>query len=93
MLLELKSGKQEIKTFLWSMTFTLLIFCLFAGLVIVEKNTRQIAFGDTTPMLFFVNGDTPYINLHFLGNDYKILLEIVKHIKNILHYIQNIGIM
>ena len=65
---------KNTRYFISAMISTLLLLILFSGFVIVEKNTRYIAFGDTAP--FFVyehSGIKPlFLKIHFMGKDMEI---------------------
>ena len=71
----MKIIKESLKILLCSMAGTTLIIILFAGLVIVEKNTRSVAFGDNSPFLTYEheNFKPKFLKLHFMGKDYTIL--------------------
>ena len=54
---------------------TLLLLVLLSGFIIVEKNTRYIAFGDTSPFFSYSCNEQNKLfslSVHFMGNDYKI---------------------
>ena len=65
-------SKGQRKNFLLSMMLTFFVLFLFTGFVIVEKNTRFIAFGDDSP--FFTWEHKNFIpksaKIHFMGKDY-----------------------
>lgn len=71
----MRFSKNNIKIFFCSLAGTFLLLTLLCGFILVEKNTRYIAFGDNTP--FFVyqqEKNMPYfVRLHFMGSDYVIL--------------------
>ena len=71
----MKLLKNDIKVFFYSFLGTSLVFALCCGFVIVEKNTRYIAFGDTSPFFIFKHEKLiPYfLKIHFMGGEYTLL--------------------
>lgn len=67
------STNKKYKYLLVSIISTLLFLTLFSGLIIVEKNTRYVAFGDSSPFLTYEHHDNSHFSLtiHFMGNNYK----------------------
>ena len=64
------------KSFIMSMISTFFLLILFSGLVIVEKNTRKIAFGDSSPFFAceYEKDKLKGVNLHFMGKGFRISL-------------------
>lgn len=60
------------------MLFTQLILVLLCGLIIAERNTRKIGFGDNRPWLEVQNSQEKghYIDLRFMDNSYKLDFDI-----------------
>ena len=70
----MKILKGRKRDFFISLISTSLILILLSGFIIVEKNTRHIAFGDCTPfMQYEINSKKlEYFSIHFMGNNYNI---------------------
>ncbi len=70
----MKISKSRLKIFFCSMMSTLLLIFLSIGFIIVEKNTRLVAFGDSNPFLVYKheNFRISYAKVHFMGKDYII---------------------
>lgn len=65
-------SKTNIRIFLCSVTSSILFLSLLCGFVIVEKNTRYVAFGDNSPFFVYKYShlNKMFIKLHFMGRDY-----------------------
>lgn len=68
----MKFSRKSMREFFSSMICTSLVIILFCGLVIAEKNTRCIAFGDKTPFFVFKHEGFRkiFFKIHFMGKDY-----------------------
>lgn len=68
----MKISRNKMKTFVCSLIGTSLMIILLCGFIIVEKNTRHIAFGDNSP--FFICEREKifpsFFKIHFMGRDY-----------------------
>lgn len=62
----------EIKIFFTSMAFTALVLTLFSGLVIAEKNTRRVAFGEEVSIIKLVSDENNHsLRLEIMGNNFN----------------------
>ena len=68
----MKIRENKMRIFLSSLVGTALIIALLCGFIIVEKNTRYIAFGDDSR--FFICERKKilpsFLKIHFMGKDY-----------------------
>ncbi len=70
----MKHSNDFLRTFLCSLTSTILFIFLLTGFVLAEKNTRSIAFGDNSPFFICEHKGLKiyFIKIHFMGKDYII---------------------
>lgn len=64
--------KNSRKYFMVSMISTLFALFLMSGLIIVEKNTRNVIFKENPPFLSYKKGNwhLEFVKIHFMGKDY-----------------------
>lgn len=67
-------NKNSKRCFIISMFSTLSALFLMSGLIIVEKNARNVIFKENSPFLYYKrNGyHLEFIKIHFMGKDYEL---------------------
>lgn len=80
------------KIILCSATITGLIILLFSGMVVAEKNTKLIGFGETEQYFKFNKiNDQKFITVKFIGQKYDINVTNIYNIYKSLKNIKNLG--
>ncbi len=84
-----------ISYFIYSAIATSLIIILFCGMVIADKNTRQIAFNDYSSIIDFniIKGSKHYFGIKTFGKSHTVdvstLYNIAQALKNVIYCITN----
>lgn len=69
----MKKDKKSLKIILSSMITFQLLFMLFAGFIVVEKNTRKIGFADYSPWVILKNDDqSHFMKFKFMGKYFTV---------------------
>lgn len=70
-----RKGRKKWQWFLLSFSSTLCVLALFAGMIIAERNTRSVAFGDDTPLVSVEKTqDETLLKIDFFGSNQSINL-------------------
>ena len=70
-----RKGRKKWQWFVISMSSTLCVLALFSGMMIAERNTRSVAFGDDTPLVSVnkIENET-VLKLDFFGGEQNLNL-------------------
>lgn len=65
-----RKGRKRWQWFFLSLSSTLCVLALFAGMMIAERNTRSVGFGDDTPLVSVEKTpDETLLKLDFFGGE------------------------